>query len=104
MDFFEKALADFGGQLRAPIGKIRYMTLCADAEDIGWHVVLETEQGLATLMLIPGSWVNAQAVPSSHGWHAFVEPAGRGHYVIVTRTPEQTEAVKQLIRERVRWS
>jgi hypothetical protein len=102
--FFEKVLADFGGRLRAPLGKIRYMKLCAEAEGNGWHVVLETEQGLATLMLIPGSRVNAQAVASSHGWHALVEPAGRGHYAIVTRTPGQTEALKQLIRERVSWS
>lgn len=104
MVFFEKALADFGGQLRAPLGKIRYMTLCSEAEENGWHVVLETEQGLATLMLIPGSRVNAQTVASSQGWHALAEPAGRGHYAIITRTQEQTEAVKQLIRERVSWS
>jgi hypothetical protein len=102
--FFEKVLADFGGRLRAPLGKVRYMKLCAEAEGNGWHVVLETEQGLATLMLIPGNGVNAQRFAASHGWHALVEPAGRGYYAIVTQTPGQTEALQELIRERVNWS
>ncbi len=102
--FFEKVLSDFGGKLNAPLGKVRYMKLCSDSEGNGWHVVLETEQGLATLMLIPGSDKHVKSMASSQGWHAVAESAGHGYYVIVTQTPEQAAVLRKRIQQNVRWS
>ncbi len=76
---------------------------CPGPEGAGWHVVLETEHGLTALMLIPGDQVKAPGTASKNGWYAQVQPAGRGHFAIVTTTVRSADAVSQLIRQNVRW-
>ena len=51
---FGTILARFGGELQAPVGTVRYMKLCPVPGGTGWHIVLDTEHGTATLLLIPG--------------------------------------------------
>lgn len=102
--FFEKILADFGGTPRASLGRVRYAKLCGEPDGTGWHVVLETAEGLATLILVPNDHVKGRTTASAHDWHALVQPAGRGYVAIVTQNARQTAAVEHLLRENVRWN
>lgn len=102
-EFFRKAVSDFGGRVNGPLGKVRYMKLCPENGAAGWHIVLETKYGLATLILIPGKSFPGESVANDAGLHALARAAGRGYYAVVTSTPETTAAVQTLLQEQIAW-
>lgn len=99
-----KVLHDFGGELSAPLGRLRYLRLCMVPDGMAWHIVFETEHGLATLLLIlePGMKAGNGAA-DSRGWHAIARPGGKGCYAIVTQSPESLDAVSRMISQRIVW-
>lgn len=70
----------------------------------GAAIVLETEHGLATLILIPGKTLAQPASAGQTGLFAYARSAGHGYYALVTDTPEATAAVQALIQKRVSWN
>lgn len=101
---FRYVLAQFGAELKAPVGRIRYMKLCPVPEGTGWHIVIETEFGLATLLLIPGQHPRgAQLEAALRGYVAMVVPAGQGYFAVVTDSADSVAAVAGMLKERVRW-
>lgn len=103
-EVFRKVMHNFGADLQAPIGRVRYMKLCPVPEGTGWHVVFETEHGLATLILVPGKSMKVQQAEAAlGGWNARAQPGGQGYYAIVTTSPDSLEAVSRMLRQRVRW-
>lgn len=101
---FRTVLADFGGELKAPIGTVRYMRLCPVPTGTGWHIVLDTEVGPVTLLLIPGENISGAVLDAKFGGlTARALPGGQGYYAIVAETPEAVDAVERIINERVRW-
>jgi uncharacterized protein DUF3379 len=97
-------LHSFGGTLKEPVGRVRYVRLCPVEEGTGWHVVFETPEGLATLILVPGKHVAAAADVQSGALNALVQPAPRGYYAVVTTSRESTLAADRLIRRHIDWS
>jgi uncharacterized protein DUF3379 len=93
-----------GGTLKEPIGRVRYIRLCPVEEGTGWHIVFETPQGPATLILVPDKRIASAADADASGWNALVRPAARGYYAIVTASRESTVAADRLIRQRVDWN
>ncbi|MBI4755632.1 MAG: DUF3379 family protein [Betaproteobacteria bacterium] len=103
-EHFRQVLADFGGQMSVPLGQVRFVKLCPVPGGVGWHIVFETDQGLATLLLVRSRQAPDQAVQyAGDGWDALVRPGGAGYYAIVTPSERITRAVDEMIRQRVRW-
>lgn len=102
---FRTVMHNFGGELQAPLGKVRFMKLCPVPEGTGWHIVFETEQGeLATLILIPARRMQTQSEQATvGGWTALARPGGQGYYAVITQSPETLSKVDELVRSRVRW-
>lgn len=101
---FRLVMANFGGTVKAPIGKVSYMRLCPVPQGTGWHIVLETEYGPATLLLIPGKEVSGDVLEVKFGGlTARALPGGQGYYAIVAETPDIVDAVEKLMAERVSW-
>jgi len=101
---FRLVMANFGGTVTGPIGKVRYMRLCPVPNGTGWHIVLDTEAGPATLLLIPGKEISGAVLEAKFGGlTARALPGGQGYYAIVAETPDIVDAVEQLMKERVRW-
>lgn len=101
---FRFVLANFGGQMHRSVGKVRYMKLCPVPEGTGWHIVLDTEHGPATLLLIPGKGVNAPTgTLQMKGYVARALPGGQGYYAIITESPQALEAISRILAERVSW-
>ena len=94
---------DFGGTLKALPGTIRYIRLCPVEDGTGWHIVFETPEGLATLLVIPGQPLGTTQHASSAEWSALARPTRRGYYAVVTRSAQKTSHVDQLIRKRIDW-
>lgn len=100
---FRTVVENFGGTLVGALGDIRQMKLCPMEDGMGWHVVFETPEGLATLLLVPGKKLDAMQAATSRNWSALARPARLGYYVIVTSSEAATARVDRLVRERVDW-
>jgi hypothetical protein len=100
----QAALRSFGGTLKEPIGRVRYVRLCPVEGGTGLHIVFETPEGLATLILVPDKRIASAAVADAAGWNALVQPAPRGYYAVVTQSRAGTVAADRLIRQRIDWS
>ncbi len=99
-----KVLHDFGGELTAPLGQVRYIRLCPVPGGTAWHIVFETEHGFATLLLIPERDMNSNSTRAEFaGWNAIAQPGGKGCYAIVTQSPESLDAVSLMVSQRIAW-
>ena len=54
-------MCNFGGEIKEPLGRVRYIRLCPVGTGTGWRIVFETPQGLATLILVPDQHIAAPA-------------------------------------------
>ena len=98
-------LANFGGTLEAPIGKVLYMKLCPVPGGTGWHIVLQTEYGPATLILMPGR--RGDPLPEEirmKGYVATVASGGQGYYALVAESEDALNALRAMFTARVRWN
>ena len=102
-DALNEAIRSVGGKIKEPIGRVRYIKLCPVGKDFGWHIVFETPQGLATLILVPNRQIVSAASASESGWSAMVRPARMGYYAVVTASAENTEIIDRQIKKRVEW-
>jgi hypothetical protein len=100
---FRAALQAFGGSLKQPLENVRYVMLCPVEGGFGWHVVFETPEGLATLILVPDKPLHVVQQASTRGWNALARPAKNGYYAIVTSSSAATARAERLLRERVDW-
>lgn len=101
---FAAVVERFGGTIRGPIGRIRYVTPCPVPGSPDWHVVFETPQGVATLVLVPSRTPRAVEVAALRGWHSLVRPTRFGYYAIITESAQATSEADRLLREKVDWN
>lgn len=94
---------EFGGNMREPIGHVRYIKRCPVEQGSGWHIVFETPQGLATLILVSDRPIAAAATTNLGRWTARVEPIRGGYYALVTDSAESNFALNRLVRQRIEW-
>ena len=102
----QAVMASFGGEMeQAALGKVRYIKLCPlEHGGTGWHIVFETEHGLATLLLVPGGADHMKADSASgEGLQALVRPAGQGYYALVMDSLAGLQAMDSALRSKVRW-
>lgn len=101
---FRAVVQNFGGSVKMLPGRIRYIRLCAVEDGFGWHVVFETPEGLATLLLVPGKNPKAVQSASFRGWSAVVHPTQGGYYAIVTASAAATSRFYQMLKDCIVWS
>jgi uncharacterized protein DUF3379 len=99
------ALRSVGASIKSPIGQVRYLRLCPWGDGgTAWHIVFDSPQGLATLIVVADMRVRSKSEASSNGWNASVRPIRRGFYAVVTASPAATGLVSELLRERIDWN
>lgn len=100
---FRAVMETFGGSVKDLPGRLRYLRLCPVEDSVGWHVVFETPDGLATLFLVPRKKPTVVESASVAGWSAVAHPAQGGYYAIVTASTAATSRFHQMLRERILW-
>jgi hypothetical protein len=100
---FRAVLRDFGATVKALPGAVRYIRLCPEGDGFAWHVVFETPEGLATLLLVPGKPPARMETASAAGWSALARPVKGGYYAVVTPSQATTASIDRLLRERIAW-
>jgi hypothetical protein len=97
------AVARLGGHISGPLGEVRHFGICFVGDRLGWHVVLRTPKGTATVLLLPGKTLYARGESTRGGWSAVTEPAGEGSVIVIAETPQTATRVAALLKENIRW-
>jgi hypothetical protein len=101
---FRAVVQELGGAVKDLPGKIRYIRLCPFEGALGWHVVFETPEGLATLFLVPGKKPPSAQTAAVKGWSASVQPLARGYYAVVTPSSSATARFLKALRDCIAWT
>ena len=67
------------------------------------HLVVRTEQGPMTVMLLPHEKIASKRSFSNNGMHGVLLPAGAGGIAVLTRTGDVPDAIADEIVSDVRW-
>ncbi|MBL8483922.1 MAG: DUF3379 family protein [Rhodocyclaceae bacterium] len=103
--YLDTVLQNFGAEVRAPLGTLRYAKLCPVPNGTGWHLVLETEYGTATVLLIPHRRQSASITRATlSGMSSEVMPVGQGYVAVVADSAERVRDIGNLLAQRVNWS
>jgi len=100
---FQTIVQTFGGTLKQLPGRMVYFECCPEEDGIVWHAVFQTEQGLATLILVPGKRPPHPETAATARWNALAEPVRGGYYAIVTGSPAATAGFEKTLRASVVW-
>ncbi len=95
------AFAQLGGRLEGSLGNVRHLGTCLLEGKLVHHLLVETPDGQATLMLVPGQAVSADA-RNHQGFSASIIPLPKGSLGIVTRSEEEAQRVKARLEKSVR--
>jgi hypothetical protein len=99
----EQAFLRHGGKLTGTIGEVRHLGQCPIDGVLAEHILVQTPDGPATLILMPERRANV-AKPLIHdGYAVVILPLRSGSLGIVTDSPDHTIEVERLINARVRW-
>lgn len=91
-------LASQGVKLARALGAVTYATLCPTAAGRAYHLVVATEAGPVTLLLMPADGTRRRrALVETDGMAAIALPASRGSIAIVARTRDQALAVERAL-------
>ena len=97
------ALSRYGGSLEAPVGEVRHLGLCPILGVMAYHILVQTEYGPATLILLPQTRASTARPLIREGFAVVVVPLQGGSLGILADTPDRASKVASLIQSRVRW-
>ena len=95
------AFAQLGGRLEGSLGEVRHLGTCMLEGKLVHHLLVETSDGQATLMLVPGEALEAGA-HSEQGYTATFIPLPKGSLGIVTRSEDSARKLKARLERSVR--
>ena len=78
-----RVLAASGVRLPSDFQEVRYLGRCGPADRSGQHIVMQTQSGMASLVLMPGESARFRIVQFDDGRTAVVGPAPLGSLAVV---------------------
>jgi Protein of unknown function (DUF3379) len=100
---FTAALSEYGAVVDGSVGEVTYLKLCPILGVKAMHIVVQTEHGTATLILLPGTQASTAQPLVREGFSVTVMPLRQGSMGILTDSPERSTKVESLLRSRIRW-
>jgi len=92
-----RLLAGSGVRLPNDFRDIRYVGPCGPPDRTGEHIVMQTQFGKASLVLMPGESASAQVVEFDDGMVAAVKPAGVGSLAVVADSKKAAVQIASLL-------
>jgi len=89
-------LQPFNIQLKKQIGQVNYAGTCPIRNSRGVHIVLEDQGKTATLLLMPGEYVNNRKMLTKDGFTTTVIPTQNGSIAIVTDKDSNGELLRSI--------
>jgi Protein of unknown function (DUF3379) len=100
---FAAALSEYGGAVDGSVGEVTHMKLCPIMGVQAMHMVVQTEHGTATLILLPNTRASTSKPIVREGFAVTVVPLRQGSMGVLTDSPERSIKVESLLRSRIRW-
>lgn len=100
----EQVLKDGRVSLNGDIGTVRHAGLCSFRGHKVAHVVVQTESGPVTLMLLPDESVQSTQSFSEDGYNGVLVPVGTGSIAIIGNDSEAMIKVRERVADKVTWS
>jgi len=97
------AFSQYGGSLDTPVGEVRHLGLCPILGVMAYHILVQTEYGPATLILLPQTRASTARPIVRAGFAVVIVPLQGGSLGILADTPDRASKVESLIRSHVRW-
>jgi len=95
------AFAQLGGRVQGSLGQVRHLGTCMLEGKLVHHLLVQTPEGEATLMLVPGEAIEG-GLHSEQGFTATFIPLPKGSLGIVTRSQEEARRLKERLSQSVR--
>lgn len=100
-------LASYGGKLNGPIGKVTFLGHCIIGEHTGIHMVLNTRQGLITVMILPAQSIKHSQPLNDALFTGVVYPSKKGSIAIIAEkvfiNPESIHNTRLNIDRNLNW-
>lgn len=90
-----------GGDIARSLGRVRFLGTCVIDGRRVQHLLVDTDDGQATLLLMPGERVDTGVI-SDEGFSAAVIPLRQGSLGVVTRSPDSAAKVRERLRREMR--
>ena len=96
-------LASYGGKLAGPIGQVSFLGHCIVGGHTGIHMVLNTAQGLVTVILLPTQAIKQSSSLADSQYSGIVYPSQKGSIAIIAEHAESIEDTRQKINRNLNW-
>lgn len=96
-------LASYGGRFKGPIGKVTYLGHCIIGDQTGLHLVLNTRQGLVTIMILPNQTINSEHSLTYGNYQSVVYPSKKGSIAIIAEHPAAIRETQLTINQNLNW-
>jgi len=96
-------LASYGGKLNGPIGKVSFLGHCIVGGHTGIHMVLNTSQGLVTVILLPTQAIDQSSLLADHQFNGIVYPSQKGSIAIIAEHAQSIKDTRQKINQNLNW-
>jgi hypothetical protein len=97
-------LASYGGRLNGPIGHVSFLGHCIVGEHTGIHMVLDTKQGLVTVIILPTQSIRQPSFLVDKQFNGLVYPSQKGSIAIVAEHSSRAiEETRQKITQSLNW-
>jgi hypothetical protein len=95
------AFAEYGARMDGEIGEPRFMADCVFNGKVAKHILVQTEHGPATLLLLADRRASMSTPLSRDGFSVVIVPLANGSMGIVTETADQASRVESLVKSRL---
>lgn len=100
-----QVLESFGAEVKVPLTAVRYVKLCPVPGGTGWHIVFDTPDGPATVLLMPQKDGRVRTLTTQYrGMGVHVEAGGQGVVAVVARDPDRARGAAGLLHQHVSWT
>jgi hypothetical protein len=96
-------LASYGGKLDGPIGKVAFLGHCIVGGHTGVHLVLSTQQGPVTVLILPTQPVNRVYELHDQQLSGIVYPSKKGSIAILAEHAEVISSTRQRLDSSLNW-
>ncbi|MCU7939446.1 MAG: DUF3379 domain-containing protein [gamma proteobacterium symbiont of Bathyaustriella thionipta] len=96
-------LASYGGKLEGPIGQVSFLGHCIVGGHTGIHLVLNTAQGLVTVILLPTQSINQPSSLADSQFNGVLYPSQKGSIAIIAEHTKSVEDTRQKINQNLHW-
>ena len=100
----ERVLTQGGASLNGDIGTVRHAGMCSFRGNKVAHVVIHTDKGPVTVMLLPDEAVQSPTSFDEEGYKGVMVPMGDGSIAIIGNDSEAMDEVRDDVTSNLSWT